>query len=625
MIRGIETVKAVKDLSQTGYKKNIYALDHYGFINVLCIDDFSRDLYALGLSQSYIDLIGNLMHANLVYGLSKEIGVMPGLFKASDDALKAYLLSRVSDAVEARHKNQVVLDLISAWNDVATHPEAEKQHMLAGQKKDSLVKISDFTRFVYYKPFVDSLFSMILNTWSDKSPKQFIFFYTQFVELFYSPLTAKALCFNQFYNLALLQDRMKDGIRFSCLEARSRIDFREALTTSGIDFDEHNFQYSAHPDIFAAKVRHHPIGKHFKFVSEYLAYIRRECRTHIGGWAGFELSGLEEKYSPELLNPALLNLLEGNVPVSSNHDLRSELESLVQKIASPQGHDAELIAQVFKDSDPIYTEIVEPQKVQLTYQALLDAVLAFVAEHKIKLQYSFPWPEEFRYLAASEEEILAQLLQCLSVFNQKGQGALSEREAFFLRPEVLFSIQQTASSVDIQDIILRIIQSHLQEQKHRVAASNTYFSSFSTGILGSMVGRTICPLYALRNNAAPLIAAAVVSEPLSLSRASTSRLDIEDSATNNIDLASILDSSRSARPMFSTPLVFSSSGVAATIVRRRMAMREAVEPFELVLQAINGTWQPVCLEQDAEAELAESLDQLSLGERSQRPKSWFGW
>ncbi len=603
MISGIETVKAPKNLSQTQHNRNIYALDNYGFINVFCVDDFTRNLYALGLSRDYIRLILNVIHANLVYGLSQKIGVMPGLFAKGDGALKEYLYHHISDTVEYRSKEQAVDDLIEAWNSVAKHPEAEKQHILAGSTKDALVKISDFTRFVYYKPFIESIFDMVLNACSKKSMKTFLPFYMDFSALFYGALSCKPLRFNQFSNAILLQKRMKESIRYHKLNSEEIEILRGLAAEKDIVFDS---QYSANPDIIELKQRFHPMGEHFAFVSRYSDYIQTECRTHIAGWAGIELSFLEEKHSQVLITSALLNLLEGNIPVSNDFELRKDLEALIQKIVSPSSHDAELVHKVFKHHHDVFSAMVAPQKEILVYQALLDAVVSFAQTKKISLQYPLPLPKLLNCLKIPREEILDGLLQ--------GDDIL-------LEPAVLFSIFQTSGSADIKDTVLSIIQNHLAQKKLE------HVARFRPFCMGGVLDRALNVHWP-----SPMSASMVQEEEEDNIEGlpfASSRFAINDSPIHLVAAAveeeeeASLAISLIRRPVvspyfFSVPLLFS-HGLNLMAAQPR---KEDIEALELLLRAIKNTWEPVVMaDEEAVDQLVNQLDQISLAERSQRKET----
>jgi len=588
MISGIETVKVPKDFSQTQYKINIYALDNYGFINIFCIDDFKRNLYALGLSSEYINLILNIMHANLVYGLAQKIGIMPGLFEDSDVALREYLHSHVSDAVEYHSKGQVVDDLIEAWNNVATHSEAEKQHILAGSTKDSLIKISDFNRFVYYEAFIESIFEMVLDAWARKSMKTFLPFYMSFAAVFYNSLSCQPLRFSPFSNINLLQKRMKDSIRYQVLKPEEIEAVRTMVESKDIIFDS---PYSAHPIIIDLKRQYHPLGMHFDFVSKYSNYIQAECRTHITGWANIELLGLGEKYSKVLMSTALLNLLEGNIPVSSNPELREDLEALVQKVVSPSGHNEELTGQVFREYNPVFSSTVEPQKEKLVYQALLDAIVSFSQAEKICLQYPMPVPKLFDYLKLSDEEILDKLLQ--------GDEAL-------LTPPVLFSIFQTSNAAAIKETVQVIIQTRLEEERYKNSFSSSSF------YMGGVFRQPLLNKHSYPSSSRLLMAK---DDEVEDSRQMT--------CSSNSDLSGVLSLVNQPAIVpyfFRAPLLFPQSlNFEATQQRR-----ETINAFALLLKAIKGDWEPVQMgDTDEMVQLVEQLEQVSLDARAQRKKTSF--
>lgn len=349
MESGPQSVAVNKSSANTDQLIQLYGFDASGQINIFTVDDPKIGLQQLGFETSFCLFIQDILSANLLYGISQSLGIVPGLTPKSDRLIESAIRTNLSEPLQAHHET-VTEHLFDAWNRVAQHRGALKHHHLAGEQESSTEIPHQLAQFIYYEVFVKDIFEITLKVWKHHKPEAFMRFYLDFADLFHQPLLAEPFNFNEFDNLTLLLSSLRSDIQTTTFDEAisrainesvfaNRVRQREThlllckrelseavqeLTRAPADAtaeevarlkeqievkskrlaDSSNTfgdsiirkntgtQYS--PEVFAEKKRHHPLGRHWDYLEGYASYIQDNCMTHIKGYASIQISVLED-------------------------------------------------------------------------------------------------------------------------------------------------------------------------------------------------------------------------------------------------------------------------------------------------------------------------------------------
>lgn len=373
MITG--TYKNVKpiDCSRTQQKKQLFLIDHFGYINSFLIDDFEPMLRSFHISRALLPLISDLIQAHIVFALSEKIGLKPGLFLEGDKAIIENLKNHISDMIEDEVHDEIVAKLIESWNNVATHPLAEHYQRLS-QHAQSSGSESDIriVSFEHYHFFMKNIFAGVLNLWSTLDQDS-MRFYMNFTELWFSTVECRSYRRNDFFNYDLL--------------------LRELVS----------YQKTVHEE------KQQWLDKRIQAVKLARNQVQEGCLTHVKGWIELWLVDLEKKFSVADLGVALVNILKKRSRISNNFALNKELAEIYRFNMDPQGRNAGLIKFIF--SAEKRAEMGEQEILRLITEAIEFTIIAYAMGHEINIyEVVFPLPESLRCLNLAEDLVVQKLL-----------------------------------------------------------------------------------------------------------------------------------------------------------------------------------------------------------------------
>ncbi|MGE4349996.1 MAG: hypothetical protein AB7D28_09545 [Candidatus Berkiella sp.] len=373
MITG--TYKNVKpiDCSRTPQKKQLFLIDHFGYINSFLIDDFEPMLRSLRISRSLLPLLSDLIQAHIVFALSEKIGLKPGLFLEGDKAIIENLKNHISDMIEDEVHDEIVAKLVESWNQVAAHPLAEHYQRLS-QQAQSIESEGDIRimPFDHYHFFMKNIFAGILNLWSTLDQDS-MRFYMNFTELWFSTVECRSYRRNDFFNYDLL--------------LRELVSYRKTVHGEKQQWLDERIQ--------AVKLARNQ--------------VQEGCLTHVKGWIELWLVDLEKKFSAADLGVALVNILKKRSRISNNFALNKELAEIYRFNMDPQGRNAGLIKFIF--SAEKRAEMGEQEILRLITEAIEFTIIAYAMGHEINIyEVVFPLPESLLCLNLPEDVIVQKLL-----------------------------------------------------------------------------------------------------------------------------------------------------------------------------------------------------------------------
>lgn len=427
MITG--TYKNVKpiDCSRTDQKKQLFLIDHFGYINSFLIDDFDVMLRTLKLSPALLPLASDLIHANIVFGFSEKIGLKPGLFLDGDKAIIENLKNHISDMIDDEVHDEVVAKLVESWNNVASHSLAAHYQRLSKQSRysaiDGKVLLLPFDNYHF---FMKSIFAGILNLWAAPN-ENMMRFYLNFTEAWFSAVECRAYRRNVFFNYDLL--------------IRELISYQKTV-------DEEKHQW---------------LEERIQAVKVMRNQAQEGCLTHVKGLIEMWLVDLEKKFAPEELGAALVNILKKRSRISNNFALNKELSEIYRFNIDPHGRNAGFIKFIFTAEKR--EEMGEQEILRIISEAIEFTIIAYATDHKINIyEVVFPLPTSLQCLNLPEEELVQKLL---------------DKECS--EPHQLYALYQTTASPLIRTMIEEIVSSR---------STSLYSGVISPLVLSMLTGRS---------------------------------------------------------------------------------------------------------------------------------------
>lgn len=373
MITG--TYKNVKpiDCSRTLQKKQLFLIDHFGYINSFLIDDFESTLRSLNISTLSLSLLSDLIQAHIVFALSDKIGLKPGLFLEGDKAIIENLKNHISDMIEDEVHDEIVAKLIKSWNKVAVHPLAKHYQRLSQHTQssdgESDVKIIPFD---HYHFFMKNIFAGILNLWSNLDQDS-MRFYMGFTELWFSTVECRSYRRNDFFNYDLL--------------LRELVSYQKTVDGEKKQWLEERIQA-----VKLARDR-----------------VQEGCLMHVKGWIELWLVDLEKKFSADDLGVALVNILKKRSRISNNFALNRELAEIYRFNMDPHGRNSGLIKFIFNDQER--TDMGQQEILRLITEAIEFTIIVYAMEHQINIyEVVFPLPKSLLCLNLPEDLVVQKLL-----------------------------------------------------------------------------------------------------------------------------------------------------------------------------------------------------------------------
>ncbi|MCS5709650.1 hypothetical protein CC99x_012160 [Candidatus Berkiella cookevillensis] len=432
MITG--TYKNVKpiDCSRTSQKKQLFLIDHFGYINSFLIDDFEPMLRSLRISRSLLPLLSDLIQAHIVFALSEKIGLKPGLFLEGDKAIIENLKNHISDMIDDEVHDEIVAKLIKSWNNIAAHPLTEHYQRLSqhaqSSENDGDIRIIPFD---HYHFFMKNIFAGILNLWSTLDQDS-MRFYMNFTELWFSTVECRSYRRNDFFNYDLL--------------LRELVSYQKTVDGEKQQWLEERIQ-----EVKLARNQ-----------------VQEGCLTHVKGWIEFWLVNLEKKFSAADLGVALVNILKKRSRISNNFELNRELAEIYRFNMDPQGRNAGLIKFIFNTEKR--AEMGEQEILRLITEAIEFVIIAYAMGHQINIyEVVFPLPESLLCLNLPEDVIVQKLL---------------DKECN--EPHQLYALYQTTQSA--------LVKATIEDMVSPSRSHVTHSSTMSPISLSLLTGRSRIPM-----------------------------------------------------------------------------------------------------------------------------------
>lgn len=119
-----KTKKSPINLAYQARTQPILAFNQEGKIDVFLFDNTESEVDKLGLDKSKQIPLPLLANANILFNLSQELMLEPGLNASDDEQIIKYLKARLSDNI--LNPEVVMHEIITAWNFLAKHPLSER-------------------------------------------------------------------------------------------------------------------------------------------------------------------------------------------------------------------------------------------------------------------------------------------------------------------------------------------------------------------------------------------------------------------------------------------------------------------------------------------------------------------
>ena len=362
-------------------KRNIFLIDHHGYIHPFLIDDISIGLKFLGVDPKLLPLLIDLVQANLVYGFAEQIGLKPGLFSQGNEAIRENIKKHISYKIDYAAHDEVLKILLDSWNNVVNHPLTKPFRQLTdtvemSHFEDEEMRIMPFD---YYHVFFKNIFSGLLNLWKE-SDTQSMTFYMNLAEVYFSALECRSYLRNDFFNYDLLLRELRD----------CRVN--------------------------AADERAEPLLYFTTEVEKRRNWAQENCLTHVGGWCEGELLDLEREFDKRLLEIALINILKRADGISSIDKLNRKLQDIynfnkyLYRLDEEHGSNiASLTTYVFR-TDRKDGTISNHEVERHIHEAIEYTIMKYAKEHGINIYGTiFKLPKTLKFLALTEDKIIESL------------------------------------------------------------------------------------------------------------------------------------------------------------------------------------------------------------------------
>ncbi len=110
----------------TASSQKILILNRFKKITVASVDQFIPLFEAMNIDPEKDIGTSHLINACILYAMSKELGVSPGMFAAGDRALIEFCRSQISEEIEPDDHDLLIQELISSWKLIGAHSLLKK-------------------------------------------------------------------------------------------------------------------------------------------------------------------------------------------------------------------------------------------------------------------------------------------------------------------------------------------------------------------------------------------------------------------------------------------------------------------------------------------------------------------
>ncbi len=130
-------------------------LDGYGQINVLIVDNLDECLDGLQIRKNKQLSVSDIVNANIVYSLAKQLNLDPGIYREADNLIYQYIESHISPNIRPEDIPQVMSELKASWARLHQHALAKRYIPVSDyQSVDRFISQPPFAGFGGYELFI---------------------------------------------------------------------------------------------------------------------------------------------------------------------------------------------------------------------------------------------------------------------------------------------------------------------------------------------------------------------------------------------------------------------------------------------------------------------------------------
>lgn len=392
----------------TTSSQQILILNRFKKITVASVDNFKPLFDAMRMDPDKEISVEHLNNANIVYALSAELGIEPGIFVEGDKTLLDFFHRQISEDVNAEDRDQLIKELIDSWNVVAAHPLLKKYIQL-GEYLRSEGSACVFSPMSAFELFVHDYFAGCIRGFVNNGSNEFELL-KEWTHLVFSTLHGFGLSPNRYLKTELFLNKVN-----------------KILVETGNN--------RAQVKTFIAKI----VQEHDMFNASWFVAIR--------DWAKFELQDVEQT---DGAGEALTALLEG-LPVSHD-ELKEHLADLIAQFTVVDTSSNALMnsCSITKVSEDIVV-INKLMKEVIAYAVVSYSLAEGITLYAVPLVAPFPRYRQAGRNAACEEDLVNHLL-------------LDENSTQFL-PYELYAIEKKARSKVLKEVVQGIVEKRAKQEE----------------------------------------------------------------------------------------------------------------------------------------------------------------